>query len=521
MTSTTRLHATVGARTHRSAPARGRGWPSIAAERLGGYDTRDDGHTGGPEVDGAVTAHVDAAPFGLPVLAELPALAGVLQQLTVADGAMLAAVAQLADLLATDTLEATTGVGVDHWLAAVASQTRMDRRLLVRTCRLLHRLPALDAAVRTGRVSFAQLRGLAIALRSAPTELDDDLDRLLTALLDGLDRLDRPDPDVLVRQVADALDELRHDDLAAREQDATDRRYLALQPYLDGTGGRFHGEYDAAGLALLDAATAPPAGLLDHPGGVGAARADALLARLADADAREHDAHADDGDARDADARDADARRADVRDGDAGATTGWRERLRPPKLLLRLPFAALLDDRVPAELLTTLVGGRLRLTSSAASQLLDERGALLRTIVVDDDGAVLGVGRSTRRPPGWLSDVLDAVHDTCTGPGCDRAARGADADHAVPWWPISPDGVPGSTDVHNVGPLCSATNRQKEAAGWRVTQSGAGVRTWHHPRSGLTTTAVPATWRAPDDPRRHRDTVGEHRPPPRPAPPGS
>ncbi|WP_052665294.1 HNH endonuclease signature motif containing protein [Nitriliruptor alkaliphilus] len=499
MTSTTRLHATVGTRAHRSVPGRGRGWPSVAAERLGGYDTHDDG--------GTVIAHDDAPPFGLPVLAELPALATVLEQLTAADRAMLGAVAGLADLLATDDVPSTTGVGIDHWLAAVASQTRMDRRLLVRTCQLMHRLPALDAAVRTGRVSFAQLRGLALALRSAPTELDDDLDRLLTALLDGLDRFDRPDPDVLVRQVADALDELRPDDLAAREQDATDRRHLTIQPYLDGTGGRFHGELDAPGLALLDATTTPPAALLDHPGGVGAARADALLARLADADARELDGDTGDGDAREP-AEDA-------------PTARWRERLQPPKLLLRLPFAALLDERVPADLLTTLVGGRLRLTSAAAGQLLDERGALLRTIVVDDDGTVVGVGRSTRRQPGWLSDVLDALHDTCTGPGCDRAARGADVDHAVPWWPTGPDEVAGSTDVDNVGPLCPATNRQKEAAGWRVTQSGAGVRTWHHPRSGLTTTAVPATWRAPDDPRRHRDTVGEHRPPPRPAPPGT
>jgi hypothetical protein len=90
---------------------------------------------------------------------------------------------------------------------------------------------------------------------------------------------------------------------------------------------------------------------------------------------------------------------------------------------------------VPAELLTALVGGRLKLTGAAARRLADERGVLLRTVVVDDHGAVLGVGRATRRPPGWLTDSDLAVHDTCTGPGCDRPAARAQTDHAVPWWP--------------------------------------------------------------------------------------
>jgi hypothetical protein len=161
----------------------------LAAERGAGYD-------------------VSRAPFGLPVLAELPELAAVLEDLTAADDRLLAAVAGLADLLRSDTVETTTGVGVEHWLAAVATVTRMDRRLLLQACRLLHRLPTLDAAVRQRRVSFAQLRGLTLALRSTSPELDAPLDRLLGSLLDGLATLDRPDPDVLVRQVADAVDEL-------------------------------------------------------------------------------------------------------------------------------------------------------------------------------------------------------------------------------------------------------------------------------------------------------------------------
>jgi hypothetical protein len=241
----------------------------LAAERGAGYD-------------------VSRAPFGLPVLAELPELAAVLEDLTAADDRLLAAVAGLADLLRSDTVETTTGVGVEHWLAAVATVTRMDRRLLLQACRLLHRLPTLDTAVRQRRVSFAQLRGLTLALRSASPELDAPLDRLLASLLDGLGTLDRPDPDVLVRQVTDALDELDPRDLAERERDAAAGRYLALQPRLDGTGGRFNGDLDAPGLALLDAATTPPPELRDGSGGYGAARADTLLARLAGACPHDH-----------------------------------------------------------------------------------------------------------------------------------------------------------------------------------------------------------------------------------------
>jgi hypothetical protein len=456
-----------------------------------------------------------AAPFGLPVLAEVPRLASVLGHLDVADRAQLAAVAELADLLAGDEVERVTGVGVDHWLAAVARLTRMDRRLLVRTCRLLHRLPTLDGAVRAGRVSFAQLRGLTLALRGVRRELDGQVDRLLGVLLDELERLERPDPDVLVRQVADAVDELDPDDLADRERDAAADRYFALQPRLDGTGGRVHGDLDAAGLALVDAATAPTARQAADAGSAGAARADLLLHRLAASsdDAGPHAAASDPGPASDSDSDPADGDAAPA-DGPVLARDGssWWGSLPPLKLLLRLRFETLLDPDVPAELLTALVGGRLKLTGAAAGRLADERGVLLRTVIVDDQGAVLGVGRATRRPPGWLTDVNLAVHDTCTGPGCDRPALTAQADHGAPWWPTRPDQPAGTTDVANLGPLCDATNRDKEAAGWQVDQTVAGVRTWRHPRSGLTCTTVPATWRPSGDPRHdHSRTGTRHR----------
>jgi hypothetical protein len=471
-------------RTAWCGPRRAHVAAGVAAEFGGSYDAGDRGHAG-PHPVGPAVPHApasDGAPDDPPVLAELPDLAAVLADLDVADRAQRSAVVRLAALLRDDEVERTTGVGPDHWLASVARLTRMDRRLLVRTCRLLHRLPTLAAAVEDGRVSFAQLRGLAIALRTARRELDAEVDRLLRALLDGLGRMERPDPDVLVRQVTDALDEFDPDDLADRERDARAGRFLAIQPRLDGTGGAFTGELDAVGLALLDATTAPTPAQIAVAGGVGTARADLLLARLAGTAVADTRSAADAPDVADA----ADAAHAP---------------LPPPQVVARLRFETLLDPAVPGELLTSLLGGRLKLTGEAARRLLDERGSLLRTVVVDDAGAVLGVGRATRQPPGWIRDAVAALHDTCSGPGCDRPARGSQQDHAAPWWPVRPDQPPGRTDVDEIGPLCAATNRAKEAAGWRVDQTAAGVRTWRHARSGLTSTTVPSTWRPAGDPR--------------------
>ncbi|HSK25215.1 MAG TPA: hypothetical protein VK906_18655, partial [Egicoccus sp.] len=65
------LHGRRTLRARRTGPDR-IVWPGLAAEHGGAY------HATAPEPDGG------AVPFGLPVLAELPELAAVLQRLTVA-----------------------------------------------------------------------------------------------------------------------------------------------------------------------------------------------------------------------------------------------------------------------------------------------------------------------------------------------------------------------------------------------------------------------------------------------------
>jgi hypothetical protein len=449
------------------------------------------------------------APFGLAVLGEVPQLAQVLVAIDAAEQRMLQAVVGVAQLLADDEVAQATGVPVEHWLAIVCRQTRMDRRLLLRLARLLDRYPALRAGVAAGQVSFAQLRGVGIVLRQAPTVIDSELDVLLARLLD---ELQGAEPDVLIDQLRQAIVELAP--TATPQATDTPTNQLYLQPNLSRTGGRFGGELDTVGLAILDEATAPRRDQLHHPGGLAGARAHNLLTRLTDTpdgtatgdrvdvdqDAAEDRTQPDDTDvaADDTDVA-ADAAEVAAGGGDEGSEASPRGvqaggLLPPVKLLVRVQLETL--GTLPAEVLTRLTGGHLKLSSQAARHLLDQQQAQLRVVVVDQ-GDVVGVGRQTRVPPGWLTDIIAAVHDTCTEPLCDRPARQADLDHATPWWPERPDHPYGTTDADNLGPLCTTTNQTRQRGGWHPTQTSDGRRTWTHPHTGLTITTVPATWRPP------------------------
>jgi hypothetical protein len=453
----------------RPAAASGGVTPVLAAEPRARYRPADPGTAAAP------------APFGLPVLTELPELAAVLEELVAADQAALRALAGLASLLADDQVVTVSGVSVEQWIGIVAHHTRMDRRFLLRTARLLGRFPTLHGAVRGLQLSWSQLRGLALALRDAPAVLDGKVDGFLAQLLP---HLAGTDPDAVIRQLQRAIAEWAAELTPGPDEPAA-RNYLHLQPRLDGTGGKISGELDAVGLAIVEDATAPTRAQLDHPAGTGGARADNLLTRLTHTCAPT-DTPADG------------AEDTDTGVPDPGGEAGRAGRVLPAvKLLLRCDYPELLDaTRTPVDLLTRLVGGSLRLTSAVARRLLDERGGELRTIIVDH-GQVLGVGRTSRVPPGWLRDATLAVHSTCTGPLCDRPALGADLDHAQPWHPTHPDQRPGGTGLDNLGPLCGTTNRAKETAGWHAHQHRDGRRTWTHPRTGLQITSLPTTWRPP------------------------
>ncbi len=421
----------------------------------------------------------DPPPFGLPVLAEVPELTALLELAVEAERTTARLIEQLLVLSETGLTEAATGVPLEQWLAVVARSTRSDRRMLMTAVGVCRRLPSLRAGFGAGEVSWSQLRAVALKLERVPRLLDDRLDGALASAIDGAAGAD---PDALARVVTWTLAELGDDDATAAAG-APNEDLLVLQPRLDGSGGRLYGDLGPVGFAAVDAAT--------DPGPLGTATRTSFGA-APDADGTAENRRTV-GQARAARLIDL-CRRGGPDDPrrDAGEAGGARP-VRPPTLLLRAELDALLGrSGPPAQLLTTLAGGVMHCDTATARRLVDEHGADLRLVVLDD-GAVVGVGRRTRQPPGWLTDAALALHDTCTEPGaCPTAARVCDLDHA------RPTAAAGPTDVANLAPLCASANHRKERDGWTATQTADGTRTWRHARSGLTTRTLPATWRPPD-----------------------
>jgi hypothetical protein len=426
----------------------------------------------------SMTNHDDAfrsdgdAPFGFPVLAEVPELAAMLDRLRQVDRLIAAAIDDLILLQETSLSEEATGVAVEQWLAIVSRRTCGDRRMLATAAEVCRRLPSLRAAFSAGQVSWAQVRIVALKAERLPRHLDDRVD---AALADTISETADADPDALTRVVDWVLASL------VPEPNASDRPsrddVLVMQPRLDGSGGTVFGDFRADSFAILDARLNTD---LTPPGatskGIGADR---------------------DRDASAAAGRTLGAQRAarlvelcGHRCDDEAARTGEF------RLLARIDLESLLAlaDR-DARLLTHLAGGAMHVDAATARAMADRFGSALR-LIVHDDGRVVGVGRSSRQPPGWLVDATLALHDTCTEPGCRVAARVCDTDHARPWHDPR-RGPGGRTDIDNLAPLCAGGNRSKEASGWRCEQAPDGTRTWYHPRTGLRTRTIPTTWRPP------------------------
>jgi hypothetical protein len=422
-------------------------------------------------------------PFGLPVLAEVPELAGLLQLAVDTERMTARLVEALIVLSEAGVAETATGVGLEQWLAIVGRSTRSDRRMLTTAAQVCRRLPTLRAAFGAGEVSWSQVRAVALKIDRSPRHLDDRLDAALARAIDGAAAAD---PDALANVVSWALTDLETADSDDGEQEAAvPDDVMVLQPRLDGTGGRFHGDLGPVGFAALDAVT--------DPGPVGTATRDRFGDRPDPDQVAANRLTA--GKARAAKLIDLCRRGGPTDHGQAGDGQGGA--VQPPTLIMRAELDTLLGhDRLPAQLLTTLAGGVMHVDAATARRLVDQHGTDLRLVLLDD-GKVVGIGTRTRRPPGWLADATLALHDTCTEPGaCPVAARACDLDHAVP--------VParGPTDIANLAPLCGPTNRRKEPDGWTAQGRADGTRTWHHPRTGLTTHTIPTTWRPPDDPDR-------------------
>ncbi|RNM16287.1 HNH endonuclease [Nocardioides pocheonensis] len=105
------------------------------------------------------------------------------------------------------------------------------------------------------------------------------------------------------------------------------------------------------------------------------------------------------------------------------------------------------------------------------------------------------------QPSLTLTEQIELRDRTCVFPWCQRAARGCDKDHLVPW----ESGGPTSSD--NLAALCRRHHRLKTHGGWTYTVVEPGTYLWHSPhghtwlrdRTG-TTDLRPPTVPSPGDP---------------------
>ena len=173
------------------------------------------------------------------------------------------------------------------------------------------------------------------------------------------------------------------------------------------------------------------------------------------------------------------------------ARTTWRAQPREdrpaprPLLLATVDLEALLDQaRTPGWLLHTLAGGRMKVSTTALQRLVDERGADLRTVVLDDIGQVVGVGTKTKVPPRWLREAIWARDTAVRDPDGSTPVRRADLDHVTPW----PDGT---TTVANLNPTGRRWHNHKTSRQWTVHRARDGTVTWRHRRHGWTIRLAP------------------------------
>lgn len=438
-------------------------------------------------------------------------LAALLDAVADAEAAQARIVAVLARLQCTGEVEERTGVAVEMWLLA-AGVTGSDRRMLATAVTQLRRLPAVAQGLLNGTVSWGQTRALCLMAEQLSTA---DVDQFDARLGPAVQLYHDADPDVLVTLARQIVDHLLAQHVATATERTECEPFVSMQPSLDGSGGRLYGELDGVGFGLVAASLTAGAPLPtgrgrlvgdrdQHQGDgtgswarqrqLGSHRADRLVQLCADDLARTGRA-VDPALPLTADAAATDTSAADAPSTGNDASGIDRTRAISPQVTLLLDAGQLLgDDPLPAELLTTVTGGRLKVSGKTARRWLDEAGARLTTIVLDEVGQTLGIGRTTRHEPGWLTRARLATDATCRAPGCRTAASACDADHHTPWHPTTPHGVGGSTDVDNLGSLCRTDNTAKHRQGWQVVRDrDHGTVRWNHPRTGLQVKTAPWT----------------------------
>jgi hypothetical protein len=147
-------------------------------------------------------------------------------------------------------------------------------------------------------------------------------------------------------------------------------------------------------------------------------------------------------------------------------------------ILIDLPTLASLRADAVADGPVELAGAGPMVADALLDLLLDPRvGITMRRLVVDPDTRhLLDVGRRRYEVTDALRGFIVSRDRTCRFPGCRRPARLCQIDHAEAWQ----DG--GSTDIANLGALCTRHHQLKTHGGWDLDPLGPdGSCRWTSP----------------------------------------
>jgi hypothetical protein len=128
---------------------------------------------------------------------------------------------------------------------------------------------------------------------------------------------------------------------------------------------------------------------------------------------------------------------------------------------------AYIDLRVPLSTLTGLndqagwIDGIEPVAADIARQVADlSHDGEWRFTVTDDNGTIVHIGTTRRRPSKPLSRLVQSLQPVCAGPGCRVPASQCDFDHFQPWEHLGP------TNDRNGGPKCRHDHTLKQH-GWK------------------------------------------------------
>lgn len=391
-------------------------------------------------------------------------LEGLLELLQAVDRGQQATVALTGQVVQAGLSERSAALPLEGLLAMSSRLPHTERRALVRTAEQLRAMPQLAAAWRAGLVSHAQVRVILAETRRVPADRRDQID----ASFADHARLARLGPDELLDAIAEQVAALTPAETQRRELRRIERRFLALQPALDGAlSGYFELDPEAAATVLdaLDAAAPPPSGPKDHTRDAAGApppatrwektasrarqRADGLIT-LAEAFLGGHD-------------------------------TNGTVRRPKPRVLVWADIETLTGQHdTPGRLLWATIGGPVTLTPAGIRRLASDAHLQM---VLHHNGQILGTTAPTATIPTAVRAAVTARDRGCRFPGCSMPIAHCDLHH------VTPREQGGPTTCDNLVAVCRRHHTAITNQAWTLTMTPDGTVTVR--RGNRTTSSDP------------------------------